>query len=52
MVQKKPQPEDKLFSILYYGQFGRAFWFYFLSPSRVDYVLVSSSEFEQLGYRS
>ena len=36
VVQKKPQPGDKLFSILYYGQFGQAFWFYFLSPSRVD----------------
>ena len=24
-VQKKPQPGDKLFSILYYGEFGRAF---------------------------
>ena len=36
VVQKKPQTGDKLFSILYYGEFGRAFWFYFLSPSRVD----------------
>ena len=36
VVQKQPQPRDKLFSILYYGQFERAFWFYFLSPLRVD----------------
>ena len=35
-VQKNPQPGDKLFSILYYGEFGRAFWFYFLLASRVD----------------
>ena len=36
VVEKKPQPGDKLFSILYYGEFGHALWFYFLSPSRVD----------------
>jgi len=36
VIQKKPQPTDKLFSDLYYGEFGRVFWFYFLSPSRVD----------------
>ena len=34
-VQKKPQPGDKLFSILYRGSFGRPFWVYYLSPSRV-----------------
>ena len=36
VVQKKPQPRDKLFSILYYGESERAFWFYFLSTSRVQ----------------
>ena len=36
VVHKKPQPGDKLFSILYYGESGCAFWFYFLSPSRVE----------------
>ena len=36
VYQKKPQPGDKLFSILYYGECGHVFWFYFLSPSRVE----------------
>ena len=35
VIKKQPQPGDKLFSILYYGESGRAFWFYFFSPSRV-----------------
>ena len=34
-VQKKPQPGDKLISILYRGSFGRPFWVYYLSPKRV-----------------
>src|SRR3954470_17981597 len=62
-VQKKPQPGDKLISILYRGSFGRPFWVYYLSPKRVglgpmylvgvnskNYVLYifSSSESEQI----
>ena len=35
VVQKKPKPRDKLFSILYRGEYGRPFWVYFLLPSRV-----------------
>ena len=36
VVQKKPKPGDRLFSILYHGEYGRSFWIYFLLPSRVD----------------
>jgi hypothetical protein len=35
-VQKKPRPGDRLFSILYLGEYGRPFWVYFFLPSRVD----------------
>ena len=35
VVQKKPKPGDRLFSILYRGSYGRPFWVYYLSPSRV-----------------
>src|SRR3954467_9295552 len=62
-VQKKPKPGDRLFSILYRGEYGRPFWVYFLLPSRVwlgpiylvgvnskNYVLYifSSSESKQI----
>src|ERR1041385_8732890 len=36
MVQKKPKPGDRLFSILYLGEYGHPFWVYFFLPSRVD----------------
>ena len=35
VVQKKPKPGDILFSILYRGSYGRPFWVYYLSLSRV-----------------
>ena len=35
VVQKKPKPGGRLFSILYRGSYGRPFWVYFLLPSRV-----------------
>ena len=36
LLQKKPQHGDRLFSILYHGEYGRAFRVYFFLPSRVD----------------
>src|SRR4051812_25759253 len=35
VIQKKPQPGDRLFSILYHGEYGRPFWVYLFLPSRV-----------------
>src|SRR4051812_19611212 len=49
-VQKKPRPGDRLFSILYCGEYGRPFWVYLFLPSHVDKVLYifSRSEFKEL----